>query len=154
MTNRTRSGRWTIYPFRIEPSWIMPILSVYSFALMTLVTLKSASEYSLMKRWTVIAICLVGVEILNQFTYRQALTDFRTAARNKCIGFWCLFTASIVGYSIIVGKFQSQGWSFPSYDRFILYIFLSWFLPGYSVSPKWRFLLLHGEFQKWKSVQK
>ena len=135
-----------IYHFYITPYWLMPVMSLYSFALIIGILAKHETESFFLRGFIILAILILSIELLNQITYRMSFVSLAFASKARCVCFWCLFTAGLFVYALLMGAFNNPDWTFIHFDRIIFCIIMSWCLPQYSVDPRWRFFLLNGEF--------
>jgi len=103
------------------------------------------------KSFPIIAICLILIEVLNQFTFYLAKVKYEFAAKVKVSLFWVIFTGGVIVYIYMTTNLPKNViWQ---WDKDLAYIFINLVLsylalPTFSLSPEFRFFFLHGKFKR------
>jgi len=152
-----RKSRPTLRSVLLYPSmeqglscWLGPILSGFVFVTLLLPRI-ARPDYELQTEiwWTLFIVAGLLLELLNQITYVLGKARKKFASRLKLAGFWIIYTGTWIAYMCLrYSGFAelSQSWSLGAWAA--VSVPLSIALPNYSFDPGYRFLLLHGRFER------
>ena len=138
----------TLYPAEGGPFWIRPLLHLYALGLMIVAAWEVGRDF-VPGKWIIFGIAAASVEVLNQISYHLRTRARLTALAVKAIGFWLVFSLALGIYIVLVRtEFAQTERAVAWVSRFAFVCLMSWISVFYSLSTKFRFLCLYGEFKR------